>query len=295
MKKHIKAILAPIIILATVAAFIYYIKGHPETLRQVGDVSPWALIILLLFSMASFSAYILITRITLSMYGKTMPPQESILFNIYSSLINFFGPGQSGPIFRAAYLKKRHNLTVKQFTFTLLLYLGFLAVVSAAFMFVGSRPWWQTTLLMLMAGAASVVFIRRYKSKEHIAIGSGFNPVTIGLLFGAVVLQLGLLAVMYGIELHQIGANPSVGQVLSYTGVSNFSIFVALTPGAIGIREGFLVFSQGLHHISTSDIVAANLLDRGAYLLFLGILAVAALSMHAKDKLHVKQLKLEEK
>ncbi len=110
------------------------------------------------------------------------------------------------------------------------------------------------------------------------------------MLFAATLLQLTAQAVIFGIELHNTGANVSVGQVLSYTGVANMALFVALTPGSIGIRELFLVFSQHLHHIGDGTIVAANVIDRGVYFVFLGILFVLVLSLHAKDKLHVKQL-----
>jgi uncharacterized membrane protein YbhN (UPF0104 family) len=116
------------------------------------------------------------------------------------------------------------------------------------------------------------------------------NLGNITLIFGATLLQLALQAVIFGIELHNVDPGVSIGQIMSYTGVANLAIFVALTPGAIGIRESFLLFSQNLHHINSSTIVAAHVTDRAIYLLFLGILFVLVISLHAKDKLHVKQI-----
>ncbi len=289
MKKYLRQVIGPVILLATIVVFGYYISRHPQTLEQLHRLPLSVVVLLLVLCSLSFVVYVLITRVSLRMYHKTMSLQENFLFNAYSSLINFFGPGQSGPIFRAAYLKRRHNLAVKQFTFTLVLYLAFLAIISAMCMFIGSRPAWQTLLLMLAVGGVSIFVVRLYKRRSNIEMGSGLNPLTIGLLFGAVALQVALLAVLYGAELHQVGAHASWGEVLSYTGVSNFSIFVALTPGAIGIREAFLVFSQNLHHIDTSQIVAANIIDRGVYLLFLGLVFLLVLGTHAKDKLGVSK------
>jgi hypothetical protein len=54
-----------------------------------------------------------------------------------------------------------------------------------------------------------------------------------------------------------------------------------------------LLFSQSLHGISSAFIVAANLIDRAVYLLFLGLLFIMTLSMHAKDKLQVKKIQKE--
>lgn len=174
--------------------------------------------------------------------------------------------------------------------FTTLLYYGFYAVISACFMFVGTRAWWQTVLLMAAVGGASFLLIRWYaRKKANIKDESGLNLFNVGLLFGATLLQLVVQVAIYAIELHNTGANPSFGQVLAYTGVANFALFVALTPGAIGIREGFLLFSESLHHISSAVIVAANLIDRAVYLVFLGLLFVLVLATHAKEKLRVTQ------
>ena len=231
--------MALLILSVTVAAFAYYIKGHPEVLDQLGQLPPVIVLVLLILYGVAFLAYMFVTRGSLWIYHKTMPMQENILFNAYSSLINFFGPGQSGPIFRAAYLKKRHNLRVKQFMFTLMIYFGFYAIISAMFVVVGSRPWWQTALLMLAVGVGSLYMIRRYKKRSQIDTEGGLNPKTVGWIFAATALQVASFAVIYGIELQRVGAGASIGQILSYTGISNFSLFVALTPGAIGIREAF--------------------------------------------------------
>jgi uncharacterized membrane protein YbhN (UPF0104 family) len=72
-----------------------------------------------------------------------------------------------------------------------------------------------------------------------------------------------------------------------YTGAANLALFVSLTPGAIGFRESFLVFSQHLHHISNSTIVAANILDRAMYLVLLLILALIIFGTHARRQLGV--------
>lgn len=287
MKKHLKSALAVLIVAVTVGAFVQYIRSHPEIIDQIRQTSPITVIALLALYAVSFMAYVTVTRVSLRIYDKFLSKQENLLFNAYSSLINFFGPGQSGPIFRAAYLKKRHDLGVKQFMFATLIYLAFYAIISVMFVVVGSSPWWQTALLMLATAAASLVTIRWYKKKKGITLKHGLSARNVGLLLIATLVQVTVLAVIYGIELQQVGAGASVGEILSYTGVTNLTLFVALTPGAIGIREAFLVLSQSLHGIDSSTIVAANVIDRSVYLLFLAILAVMVVTTHAKEKLRI--------
>lgn len=295
MKGRLKSILAVIILAITVAAFTYYLAGHPKTIDRLQSLPPGTLMLLLFLYAIWFLALILVTRISLSIYSKKMGRQENLLFNAYSSLINFFGPGQSGPIFRGAYLKKRHNLGIRQYVFATLLYYGFYAVISAMFMVIGSRPWWQTGLLMLVVAIGSFVIIRWYaRKKAHITNEPGLNITNVSLLFGVTALQMIIQVVIYAVELHSAGAHASLGQILAYTGVANFALFVSLTPGAIGFREGFLLFSEGLHHLQSAVIVAANIIDRAVYLVFLGLLFILVITMHAKDKLRVNQLKTDD-
>lgn len=278
----------------TLGAFWYYLANHPETIDQLRNTSPLSLAALLLLYGGWIFALILVTRISLRLYGKTMSWKENSLFNIYSLLVNFFGPGQSGPVFRAAYLKKRLNLHVKQFMVATLIYYAFYALINTFFMLVGSRPWWQTVLLMAGVASMSFAVIRWYARKRaHLGYEPGFNLANVGLLFGATLLQMIFQAIIFGVELHAAGAGASLGQVLSYTGVANFALFVALTPNAIGIREAFLLFSQNLHHIGSVFIIAANIIDRAVYLVFLGLMFAAVLATHAKDKFQMWQAKGE--
>lgn len=287
MKGSLKKILGPVILLATVASFVWYAKRHPEILQQIKALPLDTIVVLIALYGVILFALILVTRASLQLYKKHMGAQENLLFNAYSLLINFFGPGQSGPIFRGVYLKKRHDLGVKPYMFTLLIYYGFYAVISVMCMFVGTWPVWQTGLVMLVVAGVSWQVIRYYKKRSKIGDLSGFSVTTIGWIFAAALLQVICLAVIYGFELHRVGADVSIGQILSYTGVANFALFVALTPGAIGIREGFLLFSQNLHHIDSSTVIAASVIDRAVYLLFLGLLFVLVLGLHAKRKLGI--------
>ena len=285
MKKHLRTALALVIVALTIAIFIYYVHKHPDTIKRLGDISPLVLVALLGVYALSFLAYVAITRYSLQLFDKTLSKQENLLFNAYSSLINFFGPGQSGPAFRAIYLKKRHNLSLKRYALTGLIYYGFFAVVSVGMAFAGSRPWWQTTLVMFVTMAVSIWFIRRYRNK--LGNATKVNMRLAGLIGLMTAAQIIMQVFIFAIELRSISGGISWGQVISYTGVANLALFASITPGGIGIREAFLLFSEQLHHIGSATVVAASVVDRGVYLLFLGVLFVLVITMHAKDKLQV--------
>ncbi len=291
MKRRLKLALVVLILLGTITLFIQYAATHHEVISKIRDLSPGMLAILLVFYALWFVSISVVLATSLRMYGKTITKQENMLLNAYSSLVNFFGPGQSGPAFRGLYLRKRHNFSLKYYIFTTLLYYGFYAVLSAFLLCVGSRPWWQTVLLMVTAAIASVFIIRWYARRSALKDQPGINAKTLSWMFGAVALQMVAQVGIYTVELHSVSPGSSFSQVLTYTGAANFALFVSLTPGAIGIREAFLVFSQNLHHISNAAIVAANIIDRATYLIVLGIMFVAVITLHAKDRLHVRSVR----
>lgn len=280
---------ATLILLGTLIAFTYYAKTHPALLDRLQDTNPFLMAALIVCYVIWFLALAVILRLSMRLYGKTISPKENLLLNSYSTLVNFFGPGQSGPALRGLYLKKRHGLPIKSYIFATLLYYGFYAVISAFLVCVGSQAWWVTVLLVVLAAGGSFGVIRLYARRSKLKNTPGINLRNLSLIFAATAIQLTMQAVIFYIELHDISPGVSVAQTLTYTGIANFALFVALTPGAIGIREAFLVFSQSLHHLSNTVIVAANVIDRAVYLVFLGLLFIVTVGLHAKDSLRIKQ------
>lgn len=291
MQKKLKLILGPVILLATFIAFAYYVAGHRSLITQLKHTPPSTIVWLVLLYVVWFAALVFLLTGSLRVYRKKMGAQENVLLNAYSSLINFFGPGQGGVAIRGGYLYKRHGVRIKDYLFTTLLYYAFYAITSAALLFVGSRPWWQTVLLLMVVGAVSFAIVRRFARRARVGADRPLlNSVTIGIILGATFLQAAAQVAIYAVELHSIDAHISLAQTITYTGAANFALFVALTPGAIGIRESFLLFSERLHHISSHTIVAANIIDRAVYLIFLGALFALVLSLHARRKLRLKNL-----
>jgi uncharacterized membrane protein YbhN (UPF0104 family) len=94
--------------------------------------------------------------------------------------------------------------------------------------------------------------------------------------------------VIYFVELRAFAPYVRIGEALSYTGAANFALFVSITPGAIGFRESFLLFSQKLHHMTNTTIAAASVLDRSVYVSLLLVMAIAIFGLHANKrfKLH---------
>ena len=292
-KPRVKNTVVIAILVLTIAVFVIFFKHHPGYIRQLRYVNLWWIVAVIALNIPMVVLLVFIYDSCLRLCGKRISWKENFLLTSYSSIINFFGPLQSGPGVRAVYLKTRHKIRLRDYTLATLLYYGLFAFFSALFLLVGTRPWWQTTLVLLVVAAFSAVVIRMFIRRDKKASESTFHlskdALTRLLIFS--FLQVLLTAITYFVELKAVNPHIHFSQAVSYAGAANFALFVSLTPDAIGFRETFLVFSKHLHHVSTANILSANIIDRGAYVIFLLLLLVVVLSVHAKDKLHIRGLK----
>ena len=291
----VKNTLIVLILLATIIVFVQFFLRHPEYIHDLGRTNPWWVMAVIALNIPMVGLLVLIYDICLRMCGTRLGRRENFLLTSYSSIVNFFGPLQSGPGVRAAYLEARHSVRLRDYSLATLLYYGLFACFSALFLLVGSRPWWQTLLALLLVGGFSYVVIRTFVQRDKAPEQSHFK-LERGLVIRLALvtfLQVLLSALTYFVELKAVNSHISWGQAMSYSGAANFALFVSLTPDAIGFRETFLVLSHRLHHVSTANILSANIIDRGAYLIFLVLLLGVVLSMHASQKLQLNSLKLK--
>jgi uncharacterized membrane protein YbhN (UPF0104 family) len=266
--------------------FINYGRTHPGTFSQLRSVSGTTLITLLLLYVIFVGTNAVILFINIRMCSRKITYGDGFLVTAYSTLVNFFGPLQSGPGFRAVYIKKKFGISLKSIGIASLFYYGFYALFSLLFLLLGFAQAWVGLVVLLAAGAFVLGFIRRKlasaeaKNLVHPKLIAGVGLVTL--------FQVLLISVIYFIELRSIDAVVSYKQALIYTGAANFGMFVSLTPGAIGIRESFLLFAERLHHIPDSTVLAASLLDRAVYFVFLGGLFVIVSLFHVRRRLATK-------
>jgi len=288
-KPKVKNSLIVLILLLTVAAFVQFFIQHPDYIHQLGRTNPWWIVAVVALNIPMVILLVFIYDACLGLCGKRLAWKENFLLTAYSSIVNFFGPLQSGPGVRAAYLKTRHQVRLRDYTLATLIYYGLFAFFSALFLLVGTRPWWQTALALLIVAGVSYFFIKTFIRRDNKPADSQFHlhGDILARLVILSFLQVLLTAVTYFVELRAV--NPHIGwsQAVSYSGAANFALFVSLTPDAIGFREAFLLFSQHLHHVSTANILSANIIDRGSYVIFLVLLFLVVLGTHARDRLRL--------
>jgi uncharacterized membrane protein YbhN (UPF0104 family) len=284
--KHIawRPVAAITIIVTTIAVFADYFVTHPVVRHELRHTSPSVILAILLLYFGTMIALAMVNAATLRLCKIRMGGSESLLLTSYTAIVNFFGPLQSGPAFRAVYLKKKYSLSLKNYTVATFMYYFFFAAFSGLFLLSGILKWWLVPLIML--GLIIMIVLRHER-----LLGPRLEKLDLtGWYYLAVAsfLQVSLVAAIYYTELRSVAPSTHLSQAIIYTGAANFALFVSLTPGAIGFRESFLVFSERLHHISNSTIVAANILDRAMYIVLLLIMALFVFGTHARRQLNIK-------
>ena len=274
-----KKILAILIIIITFVVFGYYLATHPELLKTVTNLSLLTIVGLTLgyIGMIVINAFIL--HWSLQFVKHRLNYSENLLLTGYSSIVNFFGPLQSGPGFRALYLKKRHDVKLREFFVTLLIFYIFFALINGSILLFavidrfGSGYVYALIAIGILGMGIGLNLMHKRSAKLRDAVSriKLDDPLLWKMGFGALV-SIIITGLIYYIELLQVAPATTAYQAMVYTAAANFALFVALTPGAIGFRESFILLSQQLHGIETSAIIGANVIDRAFYVIFLLIL-----------------------
>jgi uncharacterized membrane protein YbhN (UPF0104 family) len=281
------------LLVLTIVLFILYFVNNRDSFARIGELSVLQFLLIFLGQTIILVANALTLMIIVSFCRKKMDVADAARVTAYSSLINFFGFLQGGVGFRAVYLKKIYEIPLKKyFALTAVQYI-LLFGLSGLLLFFGIvlTTGLQNALLFVLMGTAALLIVLLVMKKfgvltklasrfEGISFAFGSNKLV--LLIGSLLLQLCGSLIAYGVALQAIGANITAGGLMVFTGISQFSVVIALTPGALGIREGLLLIVQDQMLLTTSDIIVASTIDRVVYFMTLVLLVPIALSMRKK-------------
>lgn len=274
--------IATAILITTVVIFVVYFVNHPEVWDQLREIPRYTLFTILGLYFLFVGSLALVNTATLRLCRYSMKSGESLLLTMYSSVINFFGPLQSGPAFRALYVKQKHGVKIKDYTVASFVYYFFYGLFSVVLLFSGVLKWWLVPLSIIVVCAIFYLKVREIRGLGRL------NDLAVSgwyLMAFATLIQISLLMLIFWVELRSVSPGIQFSQVAIYTGAANLALFVSVTPGAIGFREAFLVFTQNLHHIDNATIVAANTIDRAIYVLMLLIVSGVILITHAGKRM----------
>ena len=272
----LKRVVVVAILLSTIGFFVSYLVQNPDVLTTITSIHPAALTLMALAYTGTIIANAIVLSASLRLIGKHVSFTENISLTGYSSIVNFFGPLQSGPGFRAAYLKTRHGVALRKFLYTTLIFYGFFALINGiviimAFLLTSAG---QQRLVFSLVGLAivligSIAASRFVPRVREAAKSLRLSSPWFWLIGAGALLLSACTTAAYYIELLYVDVSITIAQTIVYAAAANLALFVSLTPGAIGFRESFLLLSERLHQIPADTVIAASIIDRAFYVLFL--------------------------
>ncbi len=265
------------------AAAAWYVTGHRESLLSLRSIPPISLALLLCLALSEELLQGMQLRQFCAAFDLTLTFREWFGLTACNDLYDYFLPGRAATGARAYYLKKRglaYTHFGSMFVVANVLNLSLFSLVGA-----GACLLWESrasgaALLLLavpIAGASALILLPRIgrrlplgRFKERIAAFSGGMERLYrrsGLLLSGTAVQLPKIAAAaagYFVCCRAIGAEITFLQALIVQCVGAFAILLPLTPGGLGIKEGFVSYTSSLIGLPAEIALLAALVQRAA-------------------------------
>lgn len=276
----------------TLLLFAYYFLTNQAQFAVIAQVAWWQVVLIMTGQSLVFFSNILILILFVHFIRRKISFIDSARITAYSSLINFFGFLQGGVALRALYLKQRFAMTLRRYVLLTSIQYLVLFALSSIFIFIGmsfvsgisySAMVAIVSIVVIAVITALLITLRIPFAMQAASfarqVASNIHARPLTALIVLLLFQLAGSLLANFTALQAVGAHVTFGGLLIYTGISQFSVVIAITPGAIGIKEALLLIVQGQMHLHTEDIVLAATLDRLVYFITLALTTPLAIGI----------------
>lgn len=291
---NLKNIFSGLVLIALLAIFALYINTHFSEFQQIKFAAPENLSYLFILGLIFLINNGLVLKYLLLPFKIDLPIKEWFGLSVVTTMSNYLAPFRGGAVLRAVYLKKRHQFSFAYFLSTL----SGLYVIT---FFVNSLVGLITTLLIyqfysifspivfvafliiFLSTSSIIIFSPKISKTKYTLINKILNVINGWhmiksniriLLFTVLVTFLNLLIflLMVKIEFAVFGIEISFLKSLFIAVVSTLSLFISITPGALGIKEAIMSLSSILVGATAAQALSVALLDRVVFLALIFIL-----------------------
>lgn len=292
LKQSVKQHLLKILMILILVGCVIYLKNNFRDFGLILTLTFWQILILsgfnlvLLFINGIFSWYLY------KQFDIKLGKVEAIALAVATSFGNTFLPFRAGMGGVAIYLKKRHGLSYSYFASTIagvyiinFFIVGFLGLISMLILYLTNGVFSiivAIAFLGLSSGAilsitASNILFRfiplpGLKVKFNMVIEGWHilakvprNIIIMGLITLLNSITVGGLLLYQFKFLGIVKSDGTIVKIWDTIFLSSFSvlsIFLNITPSALGIKEGFLAFASQVINISAQNAIIVSVLDR---------------------------------
>lgn len=310
--------------LIVLVIFSGYLILNLEQFKLLLHLNWYLLLVIAIGYILNIASSGLFTKIILKPFNKHIAMKESVYVSLISSVGNFFAPAGAGFAFRAAYLKKRHNLQYSDYIATLYGNYIIVFLVNALFGLVAlyllrEKGGSQLVMLAMIFGGIFCVSLilslvkipskllerdMRNKYVGKIAkillqMLDGWNNIVANRKLMAkltllIICNFALSMLLTKAEVAALHLTIGFPALILFTVLSSLSLFVSITPANLGVKEAIYVFSASVIGFSTPEILSISLVDRGTLFLVLVILWLTTSRMRLSKDMPAPVVKSKE-
>ena len=268
-----------------IGSFVYLGRSYFGEFRRLLDVSPW--IVAALFGIFMVTRFLngVVYRLAARRLGAALDYWEAFVLVMTVSYLNLLLP-KAGLTAPAIYLKRRYGVTYTRFTSTLLptvvlqvMAFGVAGAVCQGVLNTAYGTPVHVGLLILFLGLVAVgalitVVPVQIPNSWQNRVAAFFQRIfnawrLMQKSYGLIVRVLGIQIVVIllrGLRLHMaflaLGETVNFVAALVVSLLSQLAMLISLTPGALGFREGAIMYGSFLIGLRPDMCLAAAVLDR---------------------------------
>ena len=282
-----KKIIIYFLVIAVVGLFFYQFK---DELLAIHIVKPIYILPIIFASFAIILVNGLINFIILKSYSLSIPFLTCVGLAGLSALGNLVIPMRGGSVSNAVYLKKKFKFSYAKFLSSLsALYVvifwvssvcGLLGVLLLRVFYNIGTPWNLALffLIIFVTLSSIIIFSPTISLTKYSFINkfisvvnnwNNFNQDRKSILYVAIATILNILigTVLSYSMFQLIGETVNLFKLAIYTIFSGFSILISFTPGNLGIKETFAIYSASTLGIALPLVLVVSIVERLASLL----------------------------
>ena len=234
---------------------------------------------------------------------------ESLSLCNLTSIFNYAVPIRGGAAFRAFYLNTYHQVSYSYFigslavtSFIIIFVISFVGIISQGVLWIQFDliDWFSLVIFASFILLFIIVMILKINPLSHFQIQNGFlkkvdrvfkscemirkDRSLVGLIILISILKVLIGAFITYLCFNAISNPIEYSKILHLACISNFTTLLSITPGAIGVQEGIMMFVGKTLAISQADILMVSFINRMAFLVINTLLIPPSLyTLFGKD------------
>lgn len=279
-----KKIIQLFVLVLLFIGFVYIVLQNKEEFLVLKIKNIWysvpALGCMILFYLTN--GYI--SKVLLDIFHIRLPFMEWFGLSLINAMGNMLAPFRGGSVANAVYLKKKYRFPYSKFVSNLsALYIiifwvnSLIGIISCIYIYLNYDVYdivISSFFVLLFIFLSGVILLSPHISlTSHYFINIPIKVINgwwhiknhkkeIVLIAGAAFLNIIQAVGITYFEFLVFGITVPLEKVLFLSVVSTLSLFLSITPGSLGIKEAFALYTASVLYVPLSEMIAVSILER---------------------------------